>query len=150
MNPRGADATHWDSGAGRTNGCLDGRELQEYTNPYKSQKPNQLHQSEVCGRTNRARDGEADDAAHEHAVLETVEEVRSPGVQRQDVLKERVSHQVSIEVRREHRLHRIKSRKPPLFSHQFKSVQPFNPVRLCFDTVPLCAVQAQPVRANSL
>lgn len=67
-------------------------------------------QSYVCPRTDRARDGKANDAAHEHAVLEAVEEVRAPGVQRHDVLEERVSHQVSIEVACEHRLRRQNTR----------------------------------------
>ena len=58
-------------------------------------------------RTNRPRDGEAHDAAHEHPVLEALQEVLAARVEREHVREEGVSHQVSVEMACKNRLRPI-------------------------------------------
>ena len=56
------------------------------------------------GLTYGAGYGEADEAAHENAIVELIEEVAASGIERQQVLQERVSEQVPIEMARKRHL----------------------------------------------
>lgn len=56
------------------------------------------------GLTYGAGYGEADEAAHKNAVVELIEEVAATRIERQQVLQERVSEQVPVEVARKRHL----------------------------------------------